>query len=69
MSIRIDVQIDHKSASMRYVATAAQDCERLHEVGQYGGSEAQDEVFRKMAAWLKSNGYPAPNHYWLQIFP
>ena len=69
MSIHVYVQLDHKSESMRYIATATQDCKRLHEIGEYGGSEAQDKVFRKMAAWLKSKGYPVPNHYWRQIFP
>ena len=69
MSIRVDVQMDHESESMRYVATATLDGKRLHEVGEYGGLEACDEVFRKMAAWLKGQGYPVPDHYWQQIFP
>ena len=54
MSIRVDVQMDHESESTRYVATATLDGKRLHAVGEYGGAEVRDEVFRKMAAWLKS---------------
>ena len=69
MSIRIYVQLDHKSESMRYVATAKKDGKRLHEIGEYGGSEARGEVFRKMAVWLQSHGYPVPDHYWQQTFP
>ena len=34
MSIRIDVQMDHGSASIRYVATASLDGKHLHEVGK-----------------------------------
>ena len=69
MSIRIDVQLDHRSESMRYIATATQDCKHLHQVGAYGGTEARDEVFRNMTKWLKSHGYPVPDHYWQQTFP
>ena len=58
MSIRVDVQMDHESESMRYVAAATLDGKRLHEVGEHGGPESRDEVFRKMAAWLKGQEYP-----------
>ena len=69
MIIRVYVQLDHKSESMRYIATATQDCKQLHQIGEYGGTEACDEAFRKMTAWLKSHGYPVPDHYWQQTFP
>ena len=69
MSIRVYVQLDHTSESMRFVARAEKDGALLHEVGKYGGSEARDEVFRKMTVWLKSHGYPVPDHYWQQTFP
>ena len=66
MSIRIEVQLDQGSESMRFVATATLDGNRLHEVGQFGGLEARDKVVRKMAEWLQGQGYPVPDHYWLQ---
>ena len=69
MSIRVDIQTDHDCPSMRYVATATLDGKRLHEVDEYDGPEVLDEVFREMAAWLKSQGHQAPDHYWLQTFP
>ena len=69
MSIRVDVQMDHESESMRYVATATLDGKCVHEVREYGGPESSDKVFRTMAAWLKDRGHPVPDHYWLQIFP
>ena len=68
MAIRVCIQMDHESASMRYVATATLDGERLHEVGKYGGLEARDEAFRQMAEWLKGQGYPVPDHYWQETF-
>ena len=69
MSIRVDVQLDHGSESLRYVATATLDGRHLHEVGKHGGTEACGEVFREMAAWLKGQGHQTPDHYWLQQFP
>ena len=69
MSIRIDVQMDHGSASIRYVATASLDGKHLQEVGKYGGPEVCDEAFREMVAWLNDQGHQAPDHYWLQKFP
>ena len=70
MSIRIEVQMDHQSKSMRYLATATLHGKRLHQVGEYGGLEARDKVLRKMAEWLEGQQYPVPDHYWLQqIFP
>ena len=69
MSIRIDVQMEHASESMRFVATATLDGKRLHEVGKHGGTEACDEVFAQMVEWLKGQGYAAPDHYWQQTFP
>ena len=68
MSIRIEVQMDHQSESMRFVATATLHGKLLHEVGQYGGTEACDKVLRKMAEWRQGQGYPLPDHYWLQQF-
>ena len=68
MSIRIDVQVDHESESLRYVATATLDGKRLHEVGEYGGPEVGDVVFKKMTAWLKVEGYEVPDCYWKQKF-
>ena len=68
MSIGVEVQMDHKSESVRYVATATLDGKRLHKVGEYGGPEARDKVVRKMAEWLEGQGYPVPDHYWLQQF-
>ena len=69
MSIRIDVQLDHGSESLRYVATATQNGKFLHEIGKYGGPEVCNEVFREMADWLKDRGHPTPDHYWMQQFP
>ena len=69
MSIRVDVRMNLKSGSTRYVATATRDGKLLHEVGEYGGPEVLDEVFWEMTAWLKGQGHPAPDYYWLQIFP
>ena len=63
MSVRIQVQQDDASESLRYVATATLEGDRLHEVAVYGGSEAEDEAFRKMSVWLRQNGYPRPD--WL----
>ena len=68
MSIRIEVQLDHQSASMRYLATATLLGKRLHQVGQFGGPEVRHKVVRKMAEWLQGQGYPLPDHYWLQQF-
>ena len=68
MSIRIEVQLDHQSASMRYLATATLLGKRLHKIGEYGGPEAPDKVVRKMAEWLQGQGYPVPDHYWQQQF-
>ena len=68
MSIRIEVQLDHASESMRYLATATLLGKRLHQVGKYGGLEARDKVVRKMVEWLQGQGYQAPDHYWLQQF-
>ena len=65
MSIRIEVQLDHQSASMRYLATATLDGKHLHEVGQFGVPE---DVLRKMTEWLQGQGYPLPDHYWLKTF-
>ena len=53
MSVHIEVQMDHASESMRYLATATLLGKRLHQVGEYGGPEARDKVFRKMAEWLQ----------------
>ena len=68
MSVRIEVQMDHQSESMRYLATATLLGKRLHQVGQFGGPEARDKVVRKMAEWLQAQGYPVPDHYWQQQF-
>ena len=69
MNIRIDVQMDHGEASMRYIATATLDGKHLYEVGEYGGLEAPGKVFTKVAEWLEGQGYPVPDHYWQQTFP
>ena len=69
MSIRIDIQLDHGSESLRYVATATQDGKPLHDIGKYGSTEVCAEVFRELTAWLKDQGHQAPDHYWLQQFP
>ena len=69
MSIRIDVQVDHGSESLRYVATATQDGKPLHKIWKYGGPEVHDEVFCELGEWLKGQGHQAPDHYWLQKFP
>ena len=63
MSIRVEVQMDQGSESMRFVATARLDGKRLHEIGKHGGLEAHDEVAKKMAEWLESQGHPVPDHY------
>ena len=68
MSIRVDVQMDHESASMRFVATAKLDGKCLHKVEEYGGIEAREEVIRKMAEWLDGREYPRPDHYHQQEF-
>ena len=68
MSIRIDVQIDHGSESLKYVATATLDGKRLHEVGKYGGPEVCDKLFSEIVAWLEGQGHQAPGHYWQQTF-
>ena len=68
MSIRIEVQIDKESESMRYLATATLLGKRLHQVGEYGGLEARDKAVRKMAEWLQAQGYPVLDHYWLKKF-
>lgn len=67
-SIRIDIQLDHRSESLRYVATATLGGKR-HEIGKHGGPEVCDELFREMAAWLRGQGHQAPDHYWQQTFP
>ncbi len=69
MSVRVRVQQDDASESLRYVATATLEGHRLPEVGVYGGSEAENEAFRKMSAWLRQNGYPRPDGYWIRVFP
>ena len=63
MSIRVEVQMDQGSESLRYVATAMLEGKRLHKIGKHGGLEARDEVARAMAEWLKGQGYPMPGHY------
>ena len=68
MSIRVEVQLDHESESLRFVARATLEGEPLHEVGKHGGTEVQDELLRKMAEWLEGRGHPVPDHYWLQQF-
>ena len=74
MSIRVDVQLDHGSESLRWIATATLDGKHLHEVGKYGGPEVCDELLIEMAAWLKGQEHPVPDHYreqqWVeQSFP
>ena len=69
MNIRIDIQMDHESSSVRYIATATLDRKRLHIIEKLGGLDFADELFRQMVEWLKDQGHPAPNHYWQQQFP
>ena len=68
MSIRVDVQLDHGSESLRWIATATLDGKRLHEIGKHGGLKERDEVAKKMAEWLEGQGRPVPDHYRLQKF-
>ena len=64
MSIRVDVQLDHGSESLRWIATATLDGKHLHEVGKYGGPEVCDELLIEMAAWLKGQEHPVPDVTW-----
>lgn len=66
MSIRVEVRLDQESESSRYIATATMNGNRLYEVGANTGN--RDEVFRKLAGWLKRQGYYEPDHYWAQAF-
>lgn len=68
-AVRIYIQMDHASESMRYVARAMLREKCLHETGKYGDVKARDEVFRMMVQWLEGHGYTAPDHYWQQTFP
>ena len=68
MSIRIEVQQDHKKESLCYVARATLNGKKLHKVEKYGGPEVCDELVIEMAAWLKGQRHPVPDHYWLQKF-
>ena len=68
MIIRVEVQLDHESASMRFIARVKQDGVRLHEIGKYGGLAVRDKLLREMAEWLEGRGYPVPDQYWLQQF-
>ena len=68
MSIRVDVQLDHGSESLRWIATAKLDGKRLHEIGKHGGLKECDELLIEVAAWLKGQGHPVPDHYRLQEF-
>jgi hypothetical protein len=49
MSIRVDVQLDHGSESLRWIATATLDGKRLHEIGKHGGLKECDELLVEVA--------------------
>ena len=40
----------------------------LSDMLKYGGPEVCDELLIEMAAWLKGQGHPVPDHYRLQQF-
>ena len=65
MNIRIDIQMDDESSTMRYIATATLDGKRLHTIGK-NGDGLDDELFRQMVKWLKDHGHLAPDHYWVR---
>ena len=70
MDIRIEALHDSDSASMRYIVRAKLNDRPLHKVEGYGGpdKDTRNVLVREMAAWLKSQGHPVPDHYWRKKF-
>ena len=68
MNIRIDIQMDDESSTMRYIATASLDGKQLHTIGKCDEG-IEHELFRQMVEWLKDQGHPAPDHYWERKSP
>ena len=57
MAIRIETQMDHASASTRWVAKAMLDGRCVCEVGEYAGppepiADIQARLCQKVAAWV-----------------
>ena len=75
-NVRIEIQADHEAASSYEMATAYSGEQELHRIRKCFSkhitveaiSEARAEMFKELVEWLRSNGYPTPDHYWLQQY-
>ena len=67
--MNIYIEMDQKSESMRYVASAITRGVKIHEIGKYGESDVEPELYQEMADWLRVRGYNPPGHYWVKNFP